>query len=128
MPQIADLVIPVVTGTPGYTFEPKQANPANSVWKSTDAVISASAQTLIMGFDSAKSNRATDKITMRYDYPLVRTVDTISSVSDTARIKVDVILPETMTAAEKLEFWTNFEQLVSLPMISGYAETLSPAY
>lgn len=117
MSSIANLVIADATPT-NHTFYPIKSG-MDSQWITHEGANALVQGKLVLVSSLASAVRATDKFKMNFSWPFAKTVDGVVSVRSTPRILADVILPDDMTAAERLMFWTMFRNACAAALVAG---------
>ena len=111
-----------------HNFEPQSIVPGKSIWVNRESDTSAGNLALIVGFDPAKSGRKTNRVTVRFNYPVEHVVDGVTKVSHTARFSADVVLPEEMTQAERDDMAAYVKNVLANAVVNGYMSDLDHAY
>lgn len=111
-----------------HTFEPLSITPERSVLVDRDSTTSAGFKTLQAGLSPARPSRPTNRVNIRLSMPTEQTVDSVTTVAYTARLNVDCVLPEEMTATERADFAAFVKNALADTVINGYIEDLDPMY
>jgi len=134
MAAAADLVIYSDSGETlePHTYSPRSVNPQSVTLVNAEGNSSAGNRTLVAGFDQAKANRKTDRVTFRFEFPIERQVGDPAysqyEVKDVARAKVEFILPDSMTSAEREDFYHLVHNGQGLTALKEYVTLLSPIW
>lgn len=128
MPSASAIVL--ADSTPAnHTFTPRnKVGPELTILSNGESSTSAGAMNLQLGYDAAKPNRKTNRVSIRFNYPVEHTVDGVVRVAYTARFVGDIILPEEMTAAERGHLAAYIQNMFANSVIKGYVSTLDPMY
>lgn len=113
--------ITINDGTANQTFSPVKRDGGSLQFLNKVGAIVAAFKKLTLGFDLHSTRRATDKVFYDLDFPLSR-VDSlgVTTANDVARARTVFTIPDTMTAAEKLTFYTIWK--------NGAAHSATQAY
>lgn len=125
MPQASAIVLN--DGTADRTFTPISTN-GKAVFECRDSDTSAGFASLTLALDRAKPARPTNKANIRVASPIEKTEDGVVSVRSVPRFIGDFILPDDMTAAERLAFANLVIASVTNAVVKGYFSTLEVAY
>lgn len=125
MPTAANIVLADSTPT-NHTFQPVLVTPASSVFIDRSSNIAEGNATIILGFSLATSKRKTDRVDVRFNYPIERQVDGVWVVSDVARYIGQWIIPTSMTQAERDHFEAYVDNLVGHSSVEGYVADRNP--
>lgn len=111
MPSATTIQLPgYVTGV--FDFDPSDSvGPARTVWRNRDSSTSAGNELLATGLSPANGARKTNRAYLSYDMPIEHTVDGVVRVRDVARFRATFTLPETMTQAERDEFYARINAI-----------------
>lgn len=129
MPSASNIVLADGQVTPvNHTFEPKRIAADTAVFSDRDAATSAGQKQLILGFSATSANRKTDRATMRISMPIEQVVDGVTVVAYTARISCDVVIPESMTQAQRDDLAAFFKNAAADAVVQGMITNLDPVY
>lgn len=129
MPTASTIALDDGQGTPAsHSFEPLSVTPARTVMVDRDATTSAGQKQLIAGLDPAKPGRKTNRVNIRFNYPIEHTVDGIVEVAYVARVNCDVVIPDQMTQAERDNLGAFLKNALANTVINGYITDLDPMY
>lgn len=128
MPNASSIVLN--DGTNNLTFTPVAVSPEKSVFVCrSQGATSAGNPTLIIGFDGAKPSRATNKVTLRLNYPVEVTSNGVTFVRSTARHNAgESVVPDDFTAAERTCFANLVKNAYANTVILGYITSLEPVW
>jgi hypothetical protein len=93
-----------------------------------DATTSAGQMQLIAGISPASAARQTDKVNVRFNMPLEHTVDGIVKVSSTARAKLEVVVPDEWSQANRDDLAAFVVNTLADLNIRGLIEDLDPLF
>lgn len=116
MAQAADITLysDGATALEPHVFKPQSVTPQSATFIDRSGQSSAGHPTFILGLNTRKSGRSTDHVTERLNFPIERQVGDPAygqyEVVGVARAKIEYILPDTMTAAEKEDFFNLVDQ------------------
>lgn len=128
MPSATSISINDATPT-AHVFAPKQVSPALSLFRNVaDATTSATAEQIGLSFSEASSSRSTNKVKVTLSVPYEQTVDGAVIVRSTARMNVDIILPDDMTSTERADFAALAANLLDHADVAGYITDLEPVW
>lgn len=99
-----------------------------ALFECRDSVTSAGFSSMILGLDRAKAGRATNKCNVRLNAPIETTADGVTTVRCTPRFIGDFVLPDDMTAAERLAFGNLAIAMLTNAVVKGYFTTLEVAW
>lgn len=111
-----------------HDFTPISVSPSLTIWENRDATISAGFMQITASLVRAKSGRKTNKVRISFGMPIEKTVDGVVVVNDVARGLVDVVIPDTLTSAQRLDLATFIEKALANAVLKGYVSNLEPAY
>lgn len=126
MPSASSIVLN--DGTNDKTYVPVAISAEKSLFVDRSSVTAAGNSKLIVGLSEANKQRPTHRVTLRLDNPIEATsTDTgVTTVVCEPRVVTDVVLPSTMTAAQRTAFWNKYQAAVANADISGYVDDLEP--
>lgn len=129
MPAATQISINDATPT-AHLFDPVGKTPAGAVlyFNNTDASTSATAESLAVSFSRANGSRATNRVKLSLAVPYEQTVDGAIEVRSTARMNVDFILPDDMTASEREDFIALCSNSLDATDIKNHVEDLIPTW
>lgn len=128
MPSASSLVLN--DGTNDKTYVPVAVSAEKSLFVDRSSDTAAGNSKLILGLSEASKQRPTHRVTIRFDKPVEYTdTDTgVTSVLCEPRVVVDVVLPWTMTDAQRVVFWNLFQAAIANSTVAGYVESLEPVW
>lgn len=110
------------------TFAPERVAPELSTFTERTATSSAGFIRLGVGFSAASSKRATNRIDLSLDYPVLQTVNGVSSVAYVGRFKGYFIVPDVMTAAERANLAAFVANALDNAQVRATIKDLDPMY
>lgn len=130
MPQITGpITIKNGAATPvAKSFAPMRVAPDLSVFAEKSAGVSAGYTLLKLGFSQASSQRPTNRVDFALDYPVLNTVNGISTVASTARFKGYWVIPDTLTDAQRSDFEAFVRNGIATDPVVAAVKTLDPSY
>ena len=129
MPAATQISVNDATPT-AHLFDPVGKTPAGAVlyFNNTDASTSATAEGVTISMSRANGSRNTNRVKLSLAVPYEQTVDGAIEVRSTARMNVDFILPDDMTAAERADFAALASNLLDVSDIKNHVEDLIPVW
>lgn len=110
------------------SFAPERVAPAGSVFTERSAPSSAGFIRLGLAYSPADSNRPTNRVDLSLDYPVLQTVNGVSSVAYVGRFKGYFVVPDVMTAAERADLHAFVANALDVSLIKGVVKDLDPLY
>lgn len=105
MANIADLTI--ADNVPAnHVFYAIKSGMSGSQWLTREMVTAQGQRSITASMSLATKARPTDRVAYRYAFPFEYVADGVTQVRDIARASTDFVLPELMTTAERLMFYT----------------------
>jgi hypothetical protein len=124
MPSASTIALFDGAATPvSHDFVPLSVTPKNTILVNRESDTSAGNMQLIVAFDPAKANRKTDRVNVRFNFPVEQTVDSVVSVAYTARMSSDVIVPDQMTDTQRDDFAAFCGNAMKHAIIQGYFDS-----
>lgn len=129
MPSATQISVNDATPT-AHLFDPVGKTPSGAVlyFNNTDASTSATAEGVTLSMSRASGTRTTNRIKISLAIPYAQTVDGAVEVRSTARMNVDVILPDDMTVAEREDFAALASNLLDATDVKNHIEDLVPVW
>lgn len=126
MAAIANLTVNDGSATPvAVTFTAASRTNNEVMWEDRRLAASTLWPRLFLSFDRASKARKTNHVELRMEYPIVRTVDGVETVVDTARYERGrYILPISMTEQERKHLSAFVRNGLSATLIKNVAELL----
>lgn len=129
MAQAAAIAINNGASTPvEVTFSPEKVTPEVSVFADRSLGVSLGFPRLRLAFSPATSNRATNRSSFEVSMPVVADVDGVSVVAHTLRAKVDFILPDGCTDAQRKDLYAFVVNGLAHALVKGNLRDLDPLY
>lgn len=110
------------------SFAPVEVAPVRSVFAEKTATVSAGFTNLTVAYSPASSKRSTNRIDLSLDYPVLMTVNGVSSVAYVGRFKGYFVIPDTMTAGERADLHAFVANALQNTQIKGVVKDLDPLY
>jgi hypothetical protein len=127
MPLASTVVIADATPT-NHTFSPVQVSTQKALLLDKSTSIPASNKTMVLKFNLANANRATDRIRQELHAPIEQTIDFIVSVRSTPRFLADWVMPADMDDAERENFVAMVVSFIGHAITEAYARSRDPMY
>lgn len=130
MPQISgSMSINDGQATPvARTFAPVAVAPANSVFAEKTSGVSAGYKTLSYGLSMATASRPTNRVPVSLTFPVLQTVNGVSTVAYVGRFKGDFVIPDAMTAAERADLHAFVANALAHANLKAAVKDLDPSY
>jgi hypothetical protein len=130
MPQITGaMTINDGAATPvAKSFAPVAVAPDNSVFAEKSAGTSAGYKQLSYGLSMASASRPTNRVSISLNYPVLQTVNGVSTVAYVGRFKGDFVVPDVMTAAERADLHAFVANGLAHANIKAAVKDLDPSY
>lgn len=110
------------------SFAPEAVAPTMSTFTERSAGVSAGFIRLSVGLSPASSKRASNRVDLSLDLPVLSTVNGVSQVAYTARFKGYFVLPDQMTAAERADVAAFVANALDVTSIRNVIKDLDPLY
>lgn len=110
------------------TFSPERVAPELSTFTERSAASSAGFVRLGIQFSPASSKRATNRIDLSLDLPILQTVNGVSSVAYVGRFKGYFVVPDVMTAAERADLAAFVANALDNAQVRAVIKDLDPLY
>lgn len=110
------------------SFAPEAVAPTMSTFTERSAGVSAGFIRLSVGLSPASSKRASNRVDVSLDLPVLSTVNGVSQVAYTARFKGYFVLPDQMTAAERADVAAFVANALDVTSIRSVIKDLDPLY
>ena len=110
------------------TFSPERVAPELSTFTERSATSSAGFARLGIQFSPASSKRATNRIDLSLDLPILQTVNGVSSVAYVGRFKGYFVVPDVMTAAERADLAAYVANALNNTQVRAVIKDLDPMY
>lgn len=109
-------------------FAPERVSPDSSVFTERSAAVSAGFIKLATSFSPANSQRPTTRVDVSLDFPVLQTVNGISSVAYKGLFKGYFVIPDQMTAAERADLAAFVANSLDVTLIRNMIKDLDPLY
>jgi len=110
------------------SFAPMRVAPDQSVFAEKTSPVSAGYKLLKVGLSSASASRPTNRVDVELQFPVVSTVNGISTVAYTGLFKGYFVLPYVMTSAERADLVAFVANALDNTQIRGVIKDLDPLY
>lgn len=110
------------------TFSPERVAPELSTFTERSSASSAGFARLGIQFSPASSKRATNRIDLSLDLPILQTVNGVSSVAYVGRFKGYFVVPDVMTAAERADLAAYVANALGNTQVRAVIKDLDPMY
>lgn len=110
------------------TFSPERVTPELSTFTERTATSSAGFVRLSVGFSAASSKRATNRVDVSLDLPVLSTVNGVSQVAYVGRFKGYFVVPDVMTAAERADLAAYVANALDNAQVRATVKDLDPMY
>lgn len=110
------------------TFHPERVAPELSTFVERTSGVSAGYKRISIGFSPASTKRPTNRIDVSFDFPVLGTTNGVSTVAYVARFKGYFVIPDTMTAAERKDFFALGWNALNTSPLTGVVRDLDPLY
>lgn len=110
------------------SFAPERVAPENTVFTERSAAVSAGFTRLAIRYSAASAKRASNRVDVDLDLPVLTTVNGVSTVAYTGRFKGYFVLPDQMTAAERADMHAFVANGLNNAVIKGVIKDLDPLY
>lgn len=99
-----------------------------SVFADRSSGISLAFRTLKLSSSPATPQRASDRCTFWVDLPITQTVSGVTTLVGTCRAKVEVVMPNVATAANRADLFAFLSNGLNHALIKGAIKDLDPLY
>lgn len=110
------------------TFSPERVAPELSTFVERSASSSAGFVRLGVSFSAASSKRATNRIDVSLDLPVLQTTDGVSSVAYVGRFRGYFVVPDVMTGAERADLAAFVANALDNSQVRAVIRDLDPMY
>jgi len=110
------------------SFAPERVAPELSSFTERSAAVSAGFPRLSIGYSPANAKRATNRVDFNLDFPVLSTVNGVSTVAYVGRFKGYFVIPDVMTAAERADMAAYVANALDVTAIRGVIKDLDPLY
>lgn len=129
MAQASAITINDGAATPvAITFNPEQVTPLLSTFADRSTGVSAGYRRLRIRSSFANGKSTVNRCVFEVEYPVLQTVNGISTVAYTLRAKVEAILPEACIDAERKNLIAFVKNGLNHTLIQGAIRDLDPLY
>lgn len=110
------------------SFAPERVAPELSSFTERSAAVSAGFPRLSVSYSPASSQRATNRVDLKLDLPVLQTVNGVSTVAYVGRFQGYFVIPDTMTALERADLRAFVANALDNTQILGVIKDLDPLY
>lgn len=110
------------------SFSPERVAPEASVFTERSTGISAGFPRLSIAYSPASAKRATNRVDLSLDLPVLQTVNGVSTVAYVGRFKGYFVVPDVMTAAERADLAALVANALDNTQIRAVIRDLDPLY
>jgi hypothetical protein len=110
------------------TFAPERIAPELSTFVDRSGGVSALYPRLSVKFSPAANNRPTNRVDIDLDLPVGSTVNGVSTVASTGRVRCYAVIPDTWDAASRANLAALFANALDNALIRGVLKDLDPLY
>jgi len=110
------------------SFAPERVSPDLSTFTERSAAVSAGFTRLSVGYSPASSKRATNRVDVKLDLPVLSTVNGVSTVAYVGRFQGYFVIPDVMTALERADLRAFVANALDNTPIMGIVKDLDPLY
>lgn len=110
------------------SFAPEQVSPQLSTFTERSAVASAGYARLGVALSPASGRRATNRVNVDLDLPILASVNGVSTVAYVGRFKGYFVIPDVMTGAERADLHAYVANALDNPLVKAVIKDLDPMY
>jgi hypothetical protein len=110
------------------SFAPERISPDASTFTERSSGISAGYTRLSISYSPASAKRATNRVDVSLDLPVLSTVNGVSTVAYVGRFKGYFVIPDTMTAAERANLAAFVANAMDNTQVRAVLKDLDPLY
>jgi len=110
------------------TFSPERVGSELSVFTERSAPASAGFTRLAIGYSAASGKRATNRVDVNLTYPVLSTVNGVSTVAYTGRFQGYFVIPDVMTSAERADLAAYVANALDAAAVRAVIKDLDPMY
>lgn len=110
------------------SFAPEQVSPQLSTFTERSAASSSGFMRLSVSLSPASGKRATNRINIDFDYPVVSVVNGVNTVAYVGRFKGYFVMPDTMTSAERADLAAFVANALDNTQVRAVIKDLDPLY
>lgn len=111
-----------------HVFTPRNISGTKALFTNGASNTIGGEEQLILSLDRANVNRTTTKVNVRLNVPIEHQVDGVYVVDDIARLNADIIVPSSLTDAQRDVLASLIEKAFSNATVKGYIEDGEPVY
>lgn len=110
------------------SFAPERVAPDQSSFTERTSGVSAGFTRLTTRFSPANAKRATNRVDIDLDLPVLNSVNGVSTVAYVGRFKGYFVIPDTMTASERADLAAYVANALDNTQIRAIIKDLDPLY
>lgn len=110
------------------SFAPQRVSPDLSVFTERSAVMSAGYPKLSISYDPASAKRATHRINIELNLPVVETVNSIPTVTKVGLFKGYFVVPDTFNAQNRADLAAFVANSLDVASVRATIKDLDPMY
>lgn len=110
------------------SFAPMRVAPEQSVFSEKTSGVAAGYVDLEVKFNPASSQRPTNRIDVALSFPVLSTVNGVSTVAYTGLFKGYFVVPDVMTAAERANLHAYVANALNHATVKAVVKDLDPMY
>jgi hypothetical protein len=110
------------------SFAPERVAPELSTFTERSAAVSAGFSRLSVGFSPASAKRATNRVDLNLDFPVLTTANGVSAVAYVGRFKGYFVIPDVMTATERADMAAYVANALDVTAVRAVIKDLDPLY
>lgn len=131
MPAVSTITLADGQATPGYhDFVPFSVSPQLTQWVNREGETSAGYAKLTASLQLASGAKKTNSVKYRLAVPKLELDSNTNSykVVSTARVSIDVVIPDNFTDAERLDLAAYQQNMLANVVFFNYVKDLDPAF
>lgn len=110
------------------SFAPERVSPELSTFVERTSPMTAGYLRLSVAYSPASSKRSTNRIDVKFDYPVMQTVNGVSAVAYVGRFVGYFVVPDVMTAAERADLAAFVANSFDNTQIRALLKDMDPLY
>jgi hypothetical protein len=110
------------------SFAPERVAPESSIFTERSAAVSAGFTKLSIAYSAASSQRATNRVDVQLDFPVLSTVNGVSTVAYRGLFKGYFVIPDQMTATERADLAAFVANALDNTQVRAVVKDLDPMY
>lgn len=110
------------------TFAVAKVSPESSSFEERTSGVAAGYKVLSIRTSRASAKRPTHRVDIDLDFPVLSTVNGVSSLAYTGRVRSYFVIPDQMTAAERADIQAFFANALDNAIVKATVKDLDPPY